>query len=131
MSDTFQDFIGRERGRLQHDRDQLMLQRSGLDEKIAEIDREFSAIGAYEAAKAGRTSAPVSSGTARRARRGSRREEIVAVIRDSNGLSRGELLEKMGLKNNKQGEMSVSNALTALTKAGTVQRADGKYMVAA
>jgi hypothetical protein len=34
------------------------------------------------------------------------------------GLSRGEIRERMGLKGNKSGEMSVSDALTALTKAG-------------
>jgi hypothetical protein len=46
------------------------------------------------------------------------------------GLSRGEILDKLGLKGNKQGEMSVSNALTALTKTNQVVRKDGKYVVA-
>jgi len=36
----------------------------------------------------------------------------------------------MGLKGNKSGEMSVSNALTALTKAKEVVRAEGRYRVA-
>ena len=43
-------------------------------------------------------------------------------------MSRGEILEAMGLKGNKAGEMSVSNALTALTKASQVVRRDGKYI---
>jgi hypothetical protein len=52
------------------------------------------------------------------------------VIRENPaGLWRGELLEKMGLKGDKQGEMSVSNALTALTKAGHVNRKKGKYRI--
>jgi len=33
----------------------------------------------------------------------------------------------MGLKGNKTGEMSVSNALTALTKGNQISRRDGKY----
>jgi hypothetical protein len=36
----------------------------------------------------------------------------------------------MGLKGNKAGEMSVSNALTALTKANQVTRRDRKYAAA-
>src|SRR5262249_27727725 len=63
-------------------------------------------------------------------RRGSKREELLRVIRDGDGLSRGGILERMGLKGNKSGEMSVSNALTALTKANQVARRDGKYVVA-
>ncbi len=46
------------------------------------------------------------------------------------GLTRGELLEKMGLKGDKSGEMSVSNALTALSKTSQVRREDGKYLAA-
>jgi len=37
----------------------------------------------------------------------------------------------MGLKGDKSGAMSVSNALTALTKANQVQREGGKYRIAA
>jgi len=36
----------------------------------------------------------------------------------------------MGLKGNKAGEMSVSNALTALTKGNQVRRDGGKYLAA-
>ena len=52
------------------------------------------------------------------------------VIRDGHGLTRGEILEKMGLKGNKSGEMSVSNALTALTKNNQVRRDGRKYLAA-
>lgn len=62
--------------------------------------------------------------------RGSRREELLQVIRQGGGLTRSEILEKMGLKGNKQGEMSVSNALTALTKSNQVRR-DGRTYHAA
>ena len=42
-------------------------------------------------------------------------------------LSRGEILERMGLKGDKSGEMSVSNALTALAKGNQVRREGGRY----
>lgn len=38
------------------------------------------------------------------------------------------VIDKMGLKGNKSGEMSVSNALTALTKGNQVVRRAGKYI---
>jgi hypothetical protein len=61
-------------------------------------------------------------------RRGSRRDALLRLIRENPAsLSRGEILERMGLKGNKSGEMSVSNALTALTKANQVSREGGKY----
>jgi hypothetical protein len=58
---------------------------------------------------------------------GSRREELLNLIRDGNGLSRGDILERMSLKGDKAGEMSVSNALTALGKSNQVRRESGKY----
>jgi Fe2+ or Zn2+ uptake regulation protein len=64
----------------------------------------------------------------RSGQRGSRREELLRIINQSHGLSRGEILDKMGLKGNKSGEMSVSNALTALTKSKQVTRRDRKYV---
>ena len=70
------------------------------------------------------------AGRQSRTRRGSRREALLEVIRQSDGLSRGEILERMGLKGDKSGEMSVSNALTALTKSNQVRREDGKYRAA-
>jgi hypothetical protein len=70
-------------------------------------------------------------GRGRGSRRGSRRDAIIAVIRENTaGLSRGEILEKMGLKGDKAGEMSVSNALTALGKSNQVRREGGKYHIA-
>ena len=49
------------------------------------------------------------------------------VIKDNpSGLT----CERMGLKGDKSGEMSVSNALTALTKANQITRRDGRYVAA-
>jgi hypothetical protein len=135
MSDgNFTDYITRERDRLSRERETVFNQQQELEKKLGEINREFAAIEAYEAAKTGKAvSRPASgrgSGRPRQARRGSRREELMNVIREGGGLSRGEILSKMGLKGDKTGEMSVSNALTALTKGNQVRRDAGKYHIA-
>jgi hypothetical protein len=64
----------------------------------------------------------------RNARSGSKRDQLVALIRfNPEGMARGQILEKLGLKGDKSGEMSVSNALSALTKKGAFLRRDGRY----
>jgi hypothetical protein len=135
MADTFSDFIARERERLHTEREQVFSQQQELESKLAAVNNELRAIDAYEAAKTGKPIAtPQARGRAgqRTARRGSRRDSLLALIRqNAAGLSRGEILERMGLKGNKSGEMSVSNALTALTKVGQVNRDGRKYRPAA
>jgi hypothetical protein len=135
MSDSsFNEYMTRERERLTAEREQIFNQQQELETKLAAINREFAAIEAYEAAKTGKAS-PARQGRAgggqARIRRGSRREGLITLIRENaSGLTRGEILERMGLKGDKSGEMSVSNALTALTKVGQVLRGeDRKYRV--
>ncbi|MBV9824256.1 MAG: hypothetical protein JO001_01035 [Alphaproteobacteria bacterium] len=135
MDQTFADFLTTERNRLNSERQRLIEERNSIDNKIAELDRERLAIDAYTSAKAG---APARTGRAAvgrtgepRARKGSKRGEIIALIRAADGLSRGDILDRMGLRGDKAGEMSVSNALTALVKAGEVKRQDGHYRYAA
>jgi hypothetical protein len=132
MSDTFQDFITRERERLHSEREAVFTQQHELEGKLAAINNEMRAIDAYEAAKSSKAPATRQTRAVRapRARSGSKREQLLQVIKDGHGLTRGEILEKMGLKGNKSGEMSVSNALTALTKANQVRRDGGKYLAA-
>ena len=131
--ETFEMFVQRERARLQGEREAIFTQQQELENKLAEINRELSAIDAYEAAKSGKPPGRSGGTRTRRSsgRRGSRRDELLKIIREGGGLTRGEILEKMGLKGNKSGEMSVSNALTALTKANQVQRRDGRKYVTA
>src|SRR5215204_118872 len=103
MSDNFIDYMTRERDRLNAEREAVITQQRELDKRLAEINNEFRAIEAYEAAKTGKPARPASGRGTRRprqARRGSRREELMTVIRQGNGLSRGEILQKMGLKGN-------------------------------
>ena len=127
----FSDFMIRERDRLRAERERIFDQQQELQRKLDEINREFAAIEAYETAKTGKAArgggGGSSTGRQTRVRRGSRREELLNLIREGNGLSRGEILERMGLKGDKSGEMSVSNALTALTKRNQVRRDGGKY----
>lgn len=133
MSDMrFADVMQQERERLDKEREAIFNQQRELESKLAEIDRERAAIDAYETAKTGKATASARQGRAPRrqqARRGSRREALLRLISDNPGLARGQILEKMGLKGNKAGEMSVSNALTALTKANQVTRHQGRYII--
>jgi ATPase subunit of ABC transporter with duplicated ATPase domains len=127
---NFSEFIARARERLHTEREQVFGQQEELQHRLAAINREFAAIEAYETAKTGKAARQASAGRQPRARRGSRREALLELIRQSDGLSRGEILERMGLKGDKSGEMSVSNALTALTKSNHVRREGGKYRAA-
>jgi hypothetical protein len=133
---TFADYIAQERERLHVEREEIFNQQHELEGKLADINRELAAIDAYEAAKTGKTvrqpAGPARGARARpQARRGSKREALLQLIKDNpSGLGRGEILERMGLKGDKSGEMSVSNALTALTKANQVTRRDGRYVAA-
>ena len=134
--ENFATFMQRERDRLNAERDAVFTQQQELQTKLGEINREMAAIDAYESAKSGKGTtqrqvrAPRATG-ARRGRSGSRRDGILLAIKEAaTGLSRGELLEKLGLKGDKSGEMSVSNALTALTKGNQVARREGKYHAA-
>jgi hypothetical protein len=127
---NFPEFISRERDRLRAEREQVFNQQKELQRRLDAVNREFAAIEVYETAKTGKAARQAPAGRQLRARRGGRREALLEIIRQSDGLSRGEILERMGLKGDKSSEMSVSNALTALTKSNQVHREGGKYRAA-
>jgi hypothetical protein len=130
--ETFEAFVERERDRLQAQRDAIRTQQKELEDQLKDLDRQFDAIAAYEAARLGKKAPSGGKDSARsRSGRGSKRDELMKVIVGSQGLSRGEILEKMGLKGNKSREMSISNALTALLKSSQIRRNDQKKYVAA
>jgi hypothetical protein len=130
--ESFESFVQRERARLHGEREAIFTQQKELEDKLDAVDRELIAIDAYEAAKSGKQIPGRASRTrSRQARRGSKREQLLALIREHRGLTRGEILEKMGLKGNKPGEMSVSNALTALTKANQIRRNEARKYISA
>ena len=128
---NFAEYIARERERLHAEREQVFTQQEELRRRLDAVNREFAAMEAYETAKTGKAPRRAQTDRQPRARRGSRREALLEMIRQSDGLSRGEILERMGLKGDKSGEMSVSNALTALTQSNQVRREGGKYRAAA
>jgi Fe2+ or Zn2+ uptake regulation protein len=142
----FAEVMRRERDRLTREREEILDQQKELTSKLNEVSRELSAIDAYAAAKTGKAATPTqqrrgpgksevptrqSSAEIRpRARVGGRREALLQVIQgEPNGLSRGQIFERMAIKGDKTAEKSVSNALTALTKNNQVSRREGKYVI--
>jgi hypothetical protein len=129
LTDT-QAFITKQRDALVQQRDSISTQQHELQQQLDAVNAMLAKFDVFE----GKAAARAPAGRTRRtttARSGSRRDELLLVIRNGDGLSRGEILEKMGLKGDKAGEMSISNALTALTKSQQVERRDGKYHLAA
>ena len=141
----FADVMQRERERLGREREEILKQQKELENQLNEINRELAAVDAYQAVKTGKATTPTrqpraagrsgasitqSSEPRPRPQAGTRREAIVQAIGEQpNGLSRGEIFERMGLKGDKSAEKSVSNALTALTKSNQVARRGGKYVI--
>jgi hypothetical protein len=120
-------FITRQREQLLQQRQELLNQQQAIQQQLDELDGMLGKFDVFE----GKAARPRQQSRTRRAagsRRGSKRDELLRVIREGHGLTRGEILEKMGLKGNKAGEMSVSNALTALIKASQVARSNRKYV---
>ncbi len=126
---TFADYVTSERERLGEERRKINDNIAYFQGLLDVVDRDLAAVDAYEAAKLGK---PVAhgGGTANvtRARRGSRREAILQAVRAAPaGMSRGDIIDAFGLRGDKSGEMSISNALTALMKSGQLVREGGKY----
>lgn len=60
-------------------------------------------------------------------RTGIRDDVLEHVTKAKDGITRADLLEQMGAKGDKSSEQSISNALAALKKQGTVTLNDGVY----
>lgn len=138
---TFANFIKKERARLDKARKDALASKATVENELAAIEQELSALDAYRQAKngpAGRTAkrAPArraGANGARRAtgRRGEKRQAVLNLIKQNPvGLSRGEILVQMGVKGNRSAEQSVSNALSALKKSEKVNSREGKYVPA-
>ena len=128
MPETFAAMIDKERERLRKALVELRAKQEELQVQRATIETELEALDTYEAARSGKTR---KSRTVSRAPRGSRQQSVLAVITKSKkGMTRGDILQAMGLRGNKGGERAASNALTALKKAKKVTSKDGKYLAA-
>lgn len=139
---TFESLMTTERERLTKAREDIFSKQAELQEKLDAINAEMRAIEAYEAVKTGKplpgTPAPARAprtpraSTGTRGRKGGVREELLAII-TAEPMTRGEILAKKGIveKDDKSGAQSVSNALSAMKKAGIIKQGDdGKYMPA-
>lgn len=128
MPETFATMIDKERERLRKALKDLRAKQEELQAQRATIETELDALDNYEAARSGKTR---KSRTASRAPRGARQQSVLAVIAKSKkGMTRGDILQAMGLKGDKVGERAISNALTALKKAKRVTSKDRKYLTA-
>ena len=119
-------FIAKQRDALLNERQEMVNRQRALQAQLDELDGMLAKFDVFE----GKAAQQAPTRRNRSGQRGSRREELLRIINQSHGLSRGEILDKMGLKGNKAGEMSVSNALTALTKGNQVRRDGRKYLTA-
>jgi hypothetical protein len=134
--DTFGAFIKQERARLQTARDKSLQKKSEVDQELAAIGRELAAITAYEQAKGGK---PAQAGKRAAAkpvgkRTGGQRSPQGREAAGCPGRrpARGEILKLMGVKGDKSGEQSVSNALSALSKQnqlGSVRESTSRHSV--
>src|SRR5918911_4668739 len=86
---NFAEYIARERDRLRAEREHIFSQQEELQRKLDAVNREFAAIEAYETAKTGKAARQAPAGRQPRGRRGSRREALLGLIRQGDGLSRG------------------------------------------
>lgn len=61
------------------------------------------------------------------ARRTGIRDEVLGLVKANPGINRSALIAEMNIKGDKSAEQSLSNALAALKKAGTVTADGGAY----
>ena len=122
---------------IEKQRDILRRQKDGLagivtqiTDRVAMIERELLALDAYERTLRGETLMPKRGGamTQGGTRRTGIRREVLDMIKASNGgISRREIIDRMGAKGDKRAEQSISNALTNLKKSGQIDNEGGVY----
>ncbi len=129
---TFETYIASERERLTKEREEARAEIEAAQEKLAAIDTEMRAIAAYEAAKKGKpATATEGEKKPRKPRETGKRQEVFKLVEEyPDGVSVGELRDKLGIKGDKAGEQSLSNALSALKRSGQITLVDGRYAVA-
>src|SRR3954470_18604934 len=130
--ETFEEMVERERERLTQDRKDAETRLQEVQNEIAKIDREFKAIEAYERIKTRKAQkgAAASKEPGQRARRGERQQEVLDLIgQHPDGLTRSEILERLGVKGDKKAEASISNALNNLKKNGRLGSQGKSYIL--
>jgi hypothetical protein len=131
----FAGMIEKERERLARLAEDYRGQIAEIEGQLAAVHAEMRAITAYDEAKKGKPPAAPRKATTlggTRVRKGSKRDELLMIIRENPGISRKEILAKLTIveKDNKQGAQQVSSALTNMKKANAIVLSDGRYSVA-
>lgn len=132
---TMEGAIARDRERLTAELEEITRQEEQLAARRHDIQGMMDKVEALEAVLEGRVSVDGvqksragKASTKPRAKPGKKRGEILDLVRQHEaGLSRGELIDMLGVRGNKSGEQSVSNALSAMKKAGNLDARDGRY----
>lgn len=114
MSD-FERYITEEKERLMSQRVETQKGISELQDQLREIDKELKAVEAYETAKKGKPER-------RRAR--SRKSEILTIVKNSQGVTRAQVIDALG---DPEAGQAVSNTLSQLKKSGEIKAEDGVY----
>ena len=135
MSEELMAAVEAEKAELLAERQKYQADQLRAAERIAQVDRELHALDVWEDARTGKPAPNGHDVESRHPRRSGVRADVLDVIErrvkeTGLGVTRGDILEAMGLHGDKSGEMSVSNALTALLKRRRVVRENGRYIPA-
>ena len=120
---NFKESVLQERTRLRASRDDLMKRVATLQEEVADLDHEIAALDAYDSALIGKQNSKIV--------RGAQQETLLALIGAKvGGMSRGEILDELGIKADKKRSAAVSSALVSMKKAGKLTSSEGRYQTA-
>lgn len=118
---TVENFIASQREALTTRRTETHTRLLTVQAELDAIDRELLAIDTYEAARNGKPKRAASTKTT------GKRSQLFQLIKDSGGITRADILDRMGAKGDKAGEQSISNALAALKNQKKITVQDGTY----
>ncbi|MGE5561848.1 MAG: hypothetical protein ACM3ZV_00905 [Bacillota bacterium] len=124
---NFTSFIAEERARIKAAIKAAEAKRQEAEVEIQQLEAQVAAIAAYDSALKGKKTP--SEPRAPRGRRGEKRDAILARIAGHpEGMTRHELIDEMNAHSDKAAEQSISNALSALKKAGHLTQEGKKYI---
>ena len=118
MAETVKEIVEKDREAFKTKRGEIQAKIAELEKQIAEVDKETAAVEAYYAVMTGKgTTGRQTSGT--RAPRGERKKEVFEAIKaSSDGLTKSELLDTLGITEDKTATNAVSNVLSVMKEEG-------------
>ena len=122
--------LANRRRELTEEKNKLEQQVTALRKKVAEIDLELGAIDAYDAHMARRTHAQDMQVAVRLGRGKVTQEDVLAVLSaevNGKGMSRGDIINALGVKGNRSGEVAVDNRLRELKRKNSVRHEGRLY----